>query len=81
MVHDDGDLLEVSMFGCDCLECRGDPFNFQRLTPKDDVFKLGYFGEVDRTECRSTFGSKVQANDRFTKKKKKKPHLPVRKQQ
>ena len=41
--HMDRDLAEIPMFGCDGLECHGDPFNLPRSGPKNQILKLCCF--------------------------------------
>ena len=42
------DLLEMTMVGCDGLECHGDPFEAHPFALKCHIFELYRLGKVDR---------------------------------
>ena len=42
------DLSEISMFGCDGLECHNDPFGVPRIEVKRHIREFCRFQEVDR---------------------------------
>jgi len=44
----DGDLLKISMFGCNGSECRRDPFDFLIFRSKNQITEFCRLREVDR---------------------------------
>ena len=52
----DCDLLEISMFGCDSFECRGDPCDNRRRGQKNCISEFCRFREVDRCLAKVDYG-------------------------
>ena len=52
------DSSEISVLGCDGLECQGDPSNFQRSEPKNHILELRSFREVERNRSRLVYKRK-----------------------
>jgi len=45
--HINGDLLKISMFGCDGSECRGDPFDYLRSGSENQITEFRGPREVE----------------------------------